>query len=264
MPSACAVVMTSIHWSTVMRPRAMTSRTSWSRISADVPGSVPSPASFSSARYSLIEQRRSARSRTAPPRARSAWMCMSGSARLMRAREIDVVAAVQLRRQPGLDADLGARRDPTPPRAPHDLLDGQEVALLLAVVAAERAEAAVLDADVGEVDVAVDDVGDDVADLAPAQLVGGEGQRRAGRGPRASGQRDARRRPRPRRRRGRGRGSRAHVAARPSRAIGVRGYQRRQCSCDRPSRGRRRRPAPPTRGAQRARRGTRRASAYSG
>ena len=46
--------MTSTHWSTVMRPRAIRSRMSWSRISAEVPGSVPSPASFSSVRYSLI------------------------------------------------------------------------------------------------------------------------------------------------------------------------------------------------------------------
>ena len=54
MPSACAVVMTSIHCGTVMRPRAITSRMSWSRISADVPGKVPSPAARSSVRYSRI------------------------------------------------------------------------------------------------------------------------------------------------------------------------------------------------------------------
>ena len=50
MPSACALVMTSSHWSTVIRPRAMRSRMAWSRISADVPGRVPRPASFSSIR----------------------------------------------------------------------------------------------------------------------------------------------------------------------------------------------------------------------
>jgi len=54
IPSAWAVVITSTHWSTVIRPRAMVSRISWSSISAEVPGSVPNPASFSSARYSLI------------------------------------------------------------------------------------------------------------------------------------------------------------------------------------------------------------------
>src|SRR6185436_851516 len=50
-------------------------------------------------------------------------------------------------------------------------------ALLLAVVAREGAEAAVLDADVGEIDVAVHDVGDGVAHVTPAQLVGGERER---------------------------------------------------------------------------------------
>src|SRR2546425_190991 len=79
MPSSCAEVMTSIHWSRVIRPGAIRSRTSCTRISADVPGSV---------------------------------------------------------------------------------------------VAAEGAERAVLDADVGEVDVAVDDVGDDVTRLAAPQLIG--------------------------------------------------------------------------------------------
>src|SRR3989441_9434380 len=50
-------------------------------------------------------------------------------------------------------------------------------AFLLAVVAAERAEATVLDADVREVDVAVDDVGHDVAHLPAAHLVGDERDR---------------------------------------------------------------------------------------
>src|SRR5439155_141533 len=54
MPSAWAVVITSTHWPTVIRPREIRSRISWSRISADVPGRVPSPAARSSARYSLI------------------------------------------------------------------------------------------------------------------------------------------------------------------------------------------------------------------
>src|SRR5262249_43647220 len=52
-----------------------------------------------------------------------------------------------------------------------------EVALLLPVIAAEGAERAVLDADVGEVDVAVDHVGHDVAGLSPTHLVRDERQR---------------------------------------------------------------------------------------
>ena len=94
-----------------------------------------------------------------------------------RAREIDVVAAVELGRQPRLDAHLGSAEVPRFLGAPHDLLDRQEVALLLAVVATEGAEGAVLDADVREVDVAIHDVGDDVADLPLPQLVGDQGQR---------------------------------------------------------------------------------------
>ena len=100
-----------------------------------------------------------------------------GQRRLYSAREVDVEAPVELGRQPGLDADLGGAQVPRLAGAPHDLLDRQEVALLLAVVARERAEAAVLDAHVGEVDVAVHDIGDGVADVAPAQLVGGQRQR---------------------------------------------------------------------------------------
>ena len=56
MPRAWAEVITSIHCSTVMRPRAMTSRISWSSISAEVPGSVPRPAFLSSARYSGMDR----------------------------------------------------------------------------------------------------------------------------------------------------------------------------------------------------------------
>ena len=79
MPSACAEVITSTHCSTVIRPRAMISRIAWSRISAEVPGRVPSPAAFSSVRYSLI----GSPERTEPYSTSSgenAWMCSSGSA----------------------------------------------------------------------------------------------------------------------------------------------------------------------------------------
>src|SRR5262249_60157372 len=61
--------------------------------------------------------------------------------------------------------------------ATHDLLEGEEIAFLLAMVAAEGAEGAVFDADVGEVDVAIHHVGDHVADLPPPELVGDQGER---------------------------------------------------------------------------------------
>src|SRR5262247_3526473 len=79
IPRAWAVVITSTHCSTVIRPRAMVSRIAWSRISAEVPGSVPSPADFSSVRYSLIGNP----DLTEPYSTSSgekAWMCSSGSA----------------------------------------------------------------------------------------------------------------------------------------------------------------------------------------
>ncbi len=93
------------------------------------------------------------------------------------AREVDVEAAVELRRQPGLDAHLAGAQVGRLARASHDLLERQEVTLLFPVIAAERAEGAVLDADVREVDVAVHHERDRVADLAAAQLVGGDAQR---------------------------------------------------------------------------------------
>ena len=65
-----------------MRPGEILSRTSWSRISADVPGRLPTPASFSARRYSSIEHR----ARTEPYSTSSGekpWMCMSGISRLI-------------------------------------------------------------------------------------------------------------------------------------------------------------------------------------
>ena len=176
IPSRWAVVITSSHWVVVIRPFEMTARTSSSRISAEVPGSVPSPASRSSVRYSRDRQ----------PGARDAVEHFLGGERvdvevrqraLDRPGQLDVEAAVELGRQPGLDAHLGGAQLRRLAGAAHHFLHRQEVALFLPVVPAERAEGAVLDADVGEVDVAVDDEGHQVAGLARAQLVGDERQR---------------------------------------------------------------------------------------
>ena len=95
-------------------------------------------------------------------------------------------------------------------RAPHDLLDGQEVSLLAAPGPRERAEAARLDADVGEVDVAVDDVADLVADLRAAEVIG-DGDERVQRRRRA-----LRTGAPPRRRRGRALRGRARARCRTS------------------------------------------------
>ena len=98
------------------------------------------------------------------------------------AHQLDVEAAVETGRQARLDAHLGGADVARLDGAADDLLDVEEVAFVAALGARERAEAAGLDADVGEVDVAVDDVGDLVADLAASQLVGDGARARAARG----------------------------------------------------------------------------------
>src|SRR5262249_24822805 len=97
--------------------------------------------------------------------------------RLDGAAEIDVVRAVELRGQTRLDAHFGGTHLPGFHGAAYHLVEGQEVAFLLAVVAGESAEGAVLDAHVGEVDVPVHHVSDDVTCLPAAHLVGHEGKR---------------------------------------------------------------------------------------
>src|SRR2546428_1942279 len=94
----------------------------------------------------------------------------------VRSSEVDVVAAVELRRQAGLDAHLRGAELPRLLRAADDLGHGKEVTFLFPMIAAERAEGAVLDADVREVDVAIHHVGHNVAGLLPPQLVGDERQ----------------------------------------------------------------------------------------
>ena len=89
----------------------------------------------------------------------------------------DVEVALHFGGEAGLDAHLGRAEVPRFLRAPQDLFLGEKIALLLAEVAAERAEAAPLDADVGKVDVAVHDVGDGVPHRLTPQMVG-RGQRR--------------------------------------------------------------------------------------
>ena len=58
-PSECALLMTPTHSAVVMRPGAIRWRNSSSSTSADVPGSVSSPASRSSMRNSCTEIPRS-------------------------------------------------------------------------------------------------------------------------------------------------------------------------------------------------------------
>src|SRR5262249_23202714 len=85
----------------------------------------------------------------------------------------DVEIAVHLRRKPGLDAHFGRAEVPGLARAPQDLLRRQEIALFLTEIPAEGTEAAPFDADVREVDVAVHNVGDNLADALASQMVRG-------------------------------------------------------------------------------------------
>jgi hypothetical protein len=92
------------------------------------------------------------------------------------AAEIEVVRALELGRQARLDAHFGRAHLPRLEGAAHHLVHGQEVALFLAMVSAERAEGAVLDAHVGEVDIPIHYIGHHVTGLAPPHLVGDEGE----------------------------------------------------------------------------------------
>ena len=72
----------------------------------------------------------------------------------------------------GLDTNFGGTELPGLPRAPHQLFFGEVVTLPAAVGAAEGAEAAALDADVGEVDVSIHHVSDRLPHGVAAQLIG--------------------------------------------------------------------------------------------
>ena len=100
-------------------------------------------------------------------------MCSSGSSAFSSRGEVDIERAFHLGGQARLHAELRRPKLHGLAGAPDDLVEGKKVALLLAEVAAEGAEAAALDADVGEVDVPVDHVGDAVAVRPAPQLVGG-------------------------------------------------------------------------------------------
>ena len=79
-------------------------------------------------------------------------------------------------RQAALNADFGGAELPGFHRFLRHLIEGQEVSVRLARAAAEGAEFASHETDVGEIDVAVDDVGDEVADEFGAQQIGGDQQ----------------------------------------------------------------------------------------
>ncbi len=67
-----------------------------------------------------------------------------------------------------MDADLRCPQVRSLPGPSNYFLGGKKVSFLFSKIAAEGAKTALLDADVGKVDVSVDDVGDGVAHRTPA------------------------------------------------------------------------------------------------
>ncbi len=174
MPSSCAVLTTSTQAAAGSLPLVSTQRTSSSRISAAVPGMVSSPASRSSVSHS----------RTGTPAFAAAVTISIGRERvhvharhprLDRPDDVGVAGDRHLRVDAALQADLGGAGRPRLLGPVGDLLHRQPVRVGVALPLGERAEPAPHVADVGEVDVPVDHVGDVVADRVPAQR-----RRRAG------------------------------------------------------------------------------------
>ena len=194
MPTRCAVETISIQVRVGSLPLVSTQRTSSSRISAAVPGSEPRPASRALIRKSSIDR---------PVRAvpltisigENAWTCISGTRCFTARDQVEVRRRRQLGVDAALHADLGRAEVPRLLGAVGDLVEGQRVGVGVGPPLGERAEPAADVADVGEVDVAVDDVGHLVADGLAAQLVGEPDHLvAAGRPRRSSGSARARRR----------------------------------------------------------------------
>ncbi len=91
---------------------------------------------------------------------------------LDRAHDLSVPEAVLVRVDAPLDADLGCSALDRLARVADDLLERAVVGVVLVLVPREAAEAAADVADVGEIDVAADHVGDLVADVVEARAVG--------------------------------------------------------------------------------------------
>ena len=89
-----------------------------------------------------------------------------------RAQDVAVVERRQSVRQPALDADFGRAQRPGFDGFLRHGLEAVEVAVFFARAAAEGAELAADKTDVGEIDIAIDHVGDEIADKIAAQHVG--------------------------------------------------------------------------------------------
>src|ERR1051325_854308 len=91
--------------------------------------------------------------------------------------EMHVVPSIHSRRQARLHADLRRAKLARFARATDNLFNGKKVALLGEMAAAERAKTAGFDADVGKVDVPIDDVSYKISDGFRTEIVGGRDHR---------------------------------------------------------------------------------------
>ena len=96
--------------------------------------------------------------------------------RVNRAQQIGVVVAVDIARQTALDADLGCSPGRRLTRLLTDLFRSEEISRLITRTDTERAKLTPHKADVGEIDVAGDDVADNVAYKLPADFIRGNGE----------------------------------------------------------------------------------------
>ena len=90
------------------------------------------------------------------------------------AENVAIVELGKIAGQAALNADFGGAELPGLDRFSRHVVERMEIGVRLARAAAEGAEFASHKTDVGEIDVAVDDVGDDVAREFGAQQVGGD------------------------------------------------------------------------------------------
>src|SRR5262245_48449224 len=90
--------------------------------------------------------------------------------------EIDIEPAIHIRRKAGLHAYFGSTEVHGFFDTSKDFIIGKKVSLLVPIRPAECAKTAVLDADVGEVDVSIDDISDDVTYLLASKFIGGQHQ----------------------------------------------------------------------------------------
>src|SRR5580698_1476447 len=85
------------------------------------------------------------------------------------AQNVAIEKAVEIARQSALDADLGGAAVPGFSRFLYKMFGGMRIGVGGSGAARETAEATADEADIGEIDVAVDDVSDCVADGFVAQ-----------------------------------------------------------------------------------------------